>query len=226
MPAHARSAAHGPRGTRSGCHTRGRGAAERRNLRAGWGRPARRAGGPRRPRPPPTAGRRAAGRPARGTTPTPSRLPSRTAARNAGHGSHRASPTSSGSARDRPGRGADEHRAHLVLHDAVLLGAVAEARQHQPQVGDGGAELLLDAAAYGVLERLAGRGVAAAAVGPHAGEGALVQRPLGHQHVARVVEEVAREGQVQRGVGVVDARLVGGADGAARPRRAAPPARA
>ena len=163
MPAHARSAAHGHRGTRSGCHTRGRGAAERRNLRAGWGRPARRAGGPRRPPPPPTAGRRAAGRPARGTRRDTSRLPSSTSARNAAHGSHRRRRPRRGRADVASRGGGDEDRAHLVLDDAVLLGAVAEARA-APAAGRStvDAELLLDAAAYGVRDRLAGRRVAAA----------------------------------------------------------------
>jgi len=62
---------------------------------------------------------------------------------------------------------------------------------------------------------LAGRRVAARRVGPDAREGGLRERTLGHEERAGVVEEVDREGEVERGVGVVHRRLGRRADGLA-----------
>ena len=75
---------------------------------------------------------------------------------------------------------------------------VAERRQQQPHVVEGDAELLEHPAAYGVLHRLAGSRVAAAAVGPLPRERRLVQGAAGDEHVALAVEDVAGERQVQR----------------------------
>ena len=76
-------------------------------------------------------------------------------------------PTKTGTSRSRPPRPARRGNGS----------AAAPGAGRRPH-----AELLPDASTYGVVERLARRGVTAAAVGPHTGEGALVQGALCHQH--------------------------------------------
>ena len=80
--------------------------------------------------------------------------PASTDSRNSGQGSQRCSSISAGSARTSSAERGHEHRAHLVLDDAVVhLGAVAEPWQHQPEVTQRQPELLPDPAHDGLLER-------------------------------------------------------------------------
>jgi AcrR family transcriptional regulator len=103
----------------------------------------------------------------------------------------------------------DVHRAHLVLHHAVHLGAVPERRQRERDLADREAELLLQPPAHRVRQRLARRRVAAAGVCPHPREYLLGQRPAGEQELAVAVEHVARERQVQGSVLVMHLSLCG-----------------
>ncbi|EWT06729.1 hypothetical protein N864_18360 [Intrasporangium chromatireducens Q5-1] len=107
---------------------------------------------------------------------------------------------------------ADEDGAQLPLDDPVHLGAVGEARQDQAQPCHTEAQLVGRTTPHGVHEPLPRRGVAAHRVGPHPGEGRLVERATGQQQPPLPVEEVGGEGEVQRGVRAVDRRLGRDAD--------------
>jgi 4-hydroxy-2-oxoheptanedioate aldolase len=107
---------------------------------------------------------------------------------------------------------ADEHRAQLVLLDAVGRGAVGEIGQEQVEVGHVDRELVAQPAAHGVRQWLVRGGVPAAGVGPHPREGRLVPRPSRDEQPARPVEPVAGEREVPRGARTVHGGLLRGAD--------------
>ena len=73
-------------------------------------------------------------------------------------------------------------------------------------------ELVLGAAVHGGEHGLGGSRVAAEGVAPHARPGRLAECAACDQDLAVVVHHVAGEGEVERGVGAVDAALRRGAD--------------
>ena len=110
----------------------------------------------------------------------------------------------------------DEHRAHLVLDDTVRHhGAVTEIPKHDFEGEGRETEFEIEPAADGRFERLAGTRVTTAAVGEHARPRRLRPGPAGRQKSPGPVEHIAREGQVQGRVSVVDRRLGRGPDGPA-----------
>jgi hypothetical protein len=106
------------------------------------------------------------------------------------------------------------HRADLVLQHAVSHpGLVAEPGQDQHEFRRADPEFLPQPAAHAVGDRLAGQRMPAAGVGPDARPGELGLGPPGQQELAGLVEQVRGEGQMQRGLAVMDDRLGRGAAG-------------
>jgi hypothetical protein len=106
------------------------------------------------------------------------------------------------------------YRADLVLQYAVVHpGLVAKPGQDEDELCRVDPELLPQPTAHAVCDRLAGLRMPAAGVGPDARPGALGLGPPGQQELAGLVEQVGREGQMQRRLAVMDDRLGRGAAG-------------
>ena len=102
----------------------------------------------------------------------------------------------------------DVHRTDLVLHDpARIPSAVAKTGGEQRGRCDVLAaqmQLSLCAAIDRVLDGFVGAGMPAHRIGPHPRPGALDERPAGQQDPSVGPPQVQREGEVTRGLGIVD----------------------
>lgn len=105
------------------------------------------------------------------------------------------------------------HGAHLVLDDSGCIHSpVSKVGQHRLNARNCGAEFAHRPALDRGSIRFVGSRMPAKTIRPHAGPRCLGQGATGDEHIARFVEEMTRECEVQRGLARVHRGFEGGSD--------------